>query len=850
MRGVAAALALLLALSLLPLALAQEVKGPAVDRIIFRGLGSQDIAEQEIRAGNIDIFFYNLKSEAARALRARGDLTLVEVPSSTVSIVLNPAPAPSGELNPFSMREVRYAMQFLVDREAIATRFYGGLAMPMYTHVSPTDFDHLTIRDVLVKRNIRYDPEYARQLVSDAMRKAGAELKDGVWHYNGRPVTVRVIIRPEDERREIGLAFAAELRRLGFNVEEVLLEFGPAIQRVYSTDPRTFAWHAYTEGWARGGIERYDSTGINQFCAPWLGNMPGWKEVGFWQYENPEIDALGQRIFRGEFRDLEERNQLYRRTTELCLDESVRVWVVTVVNAFPVSRDVRNLITDLVAGVRSPFSLREAYVEGRNVLRVGHLWVDTERTTWNPVGGFGDVYSVDIWRYVVDPGLVRDPVSGKTIPFRASFSVETAGPAGSLRVPSDAILWDASSGSWKRVQPGTTARSKVTFDMSNYIGKPWHHGRPMTWADVLYPIYQAFEISYNPNKNRIETAIAVTSRPYLETVKGIRVVDNRYLEVYVDYWHFEEDKIAEYASIGFPSMPWEVLAAMDELVFNRRRAAYSDTSAMRFNVPWLNLVKELHGRMLVEVLRSFSEAGFVPKGVFEVDGRPLVTAEEAKSRYEAAIRWFSERRHLVISNGPFFLERFDGAAQTAELRAFRDPGYPFARGSFSGMAKRVELPSATAGRLQVVIGSPSRLEVRVTGTGDLKADLFLYDRSTGTSVKEVRGTSVTGGAVALDLTPQETSQLRRGLLTLEVILRDEKSFGLLKPFTFSVEVLPAGAQATVTQTTPTGPAATQTPTVTEARPSGIEGTTLIVALSAAVAVVLVSVLLLRSRRKR
>jgi peptide/nickel transport system substrate-binding protein len=271
---------------------------------------------------------------------------------------------------------------------------------------------------------------------------------------------------------------------------------------------------------------------------------------------------------------------------------------------------------------------------------------------------------------------------------------------------------------------------------------------------------------------------------------------------------------------------------------------------MRFNVPWLNLVKELHGRMLVEVLRSFSEAGFVPKGVFEVDGRPLVTAEEAKSRYEAAIRWFSERRHLVISNGPFFLERFDGAAQTAELRAFRDPGYPFAKGSFSGMARRVELPSATAGRLQVVIGSPSRLEVRVTGTGDLKADLFLYDRSTGTLVKEVRGTSVTGGAVALELTPQETSQLRRGLLTLEVILRDEKSFGLLRPFTFSVEVLPAGAQATVTQTTPTGPAATQTPTVTEARPSGIEGTTLIVALSAAVAVVLVSVLLLRSRRKR
>ncbi|MCS7095280.1 MAG: ABC transporter substrate-binding protein, partial [Thaumarchaeota archaeon] len=446
--------------------LAQEVRGPAVDKVIFRGLGSQDIAELEMRAGNIDLFFYNLKTEAARALRARGDIRLVEVPSSTVAIILNPAPAPSGELNPFSIKEVRYAMQFLVDRETIASRFYGGMAIPMYTHVSPMDLDQLTVEDVISRRGIRYDPEYARQVVSEAMRRAGAELRDGVWYFGGKPVTVRVIIRPEDERREIGLAFVAELKRLGFNVEEILLEFGLAIQRVYSTDPRTFAWHAYTEGWGRGAVERYDSTGINQFCAPWLGNMPGWREVGFWQYENPRLDELGQKIFRGEFRDFNDRNELYRSATDLCLDESIRVWVVTVMNSYPVAPAVRNLITDLVAGVRSVFSLREASIEGRNVIRVGHLWVDTERTTWNPVGGFGDVYSVDIWRYLVDSPLVRDPVSGRTVPFRSEFRVETAGPAGTLTVPPDAFTWNADAGAWRRVVPGTTARSKVTFDMS------------------------------------------------------------------------------------------------------------------------------------------------------------------------------------------------------------------------------------------------------------------------------------------------------------------------------------------------------------------------------------------------
>ncbi|MCS6787779.1 MAG: ABC transporter substrate-binding protein, partial [Aigarchaeota archaeon] len=431
--------------------------------MIFKGLGSQDIAELEIRAGNIDLFFYNLKTEAARALRARGDIRLVEVPSSMVSIVLNPAPAPPGELNPFSIREVRYAMQFVVDRETIASRFYGGMAVPMYSHVSPVDLDHLTVEDAVARRGIRYDPEYARQVVGEAMRRAGAELREGVWHYGGKPVTVRVIVRPEDERREIGLAFAAELRRLGFNVEEILLEFGPAIQRVYSTDPRTFAWHAYTEGWGRGAVGRYDSAGINQFCAPWLGNMPGWREVGFWQYENPRLDELGQRIFRGEFRDFGERNELYRAATDLCLEESVRVWVVTVINSHPVAPGVRNLITDLVAGVRSVFSLREASVEGRNVIRVGHLWVDTERTTWNPVGGFGDVYSVDIRRNLIDPPLINHPFTGLPQALRASFSVETAGPDGTLPVPEDAVLWDANQDAWVPVPAGTTAVSKVSF---------------------------------------------------------------------------------------------------------------------------------------------------------------------------------------------------------------------------------------------------------------------------------------------------------------------------------------------------------------------------------------------------
>ena len=223
---------------------------------------------------------------------------------------------------------------------------------------------------------------------------------------------------------------------------------------------------------------------------------------------------------------------------------------------------------------------------GQDRLTVGHLWVWTERSTWNPIGGFGDVYSSDQWRQLYDPPVANNPFTGIPQPFRANYDVETAGPTGKLDVPSDAVTWDAANDKWTPVAAGTQAVSKVTFDYSKYFSSKWHDGQPITLADAVYSIAQEFDISYDQNKEQIETAIAATSRPYLDTFKGFRFSDDGKVEVYVDYWHFDPNHIAAYASPTSVSMPWEVLAAMDDVVFDQHRGAYSDTSAARYHVPW------------------------------------------------------------------------------------------------------------------------------------------------------------------------------------------------------------------------------------------------------------------------
>ncbi|MGQ9555536.1 MAG: ABC transporter substrate-binding protein, partial [Anaerolineae bacterium] len=748
--GAGRRLLLLLVLAALPVlltvvVLAQEghqpptdKPGPAVERLFFKAF-DVDRAPLDLAAGEMDIYYYSLKIAAAQELRSRQDMRIFEAPASTLSLLLNPAPAPAGQLNPFSLPQVRRAMQRLIDRDFVAREIYRGQALPMYTHLSPSDFDYLTVYDIAQEMDLGYDPEYARAQIAEAMTEAGAELVDGVWHYQSQPVRLRFIIRVEDERRQLGDLIRSELAEAGFAVDTNYQPFAPAIQTVYSSDPQQFSWHLYTEGWGRGAPQRYDFGTINSMYAPWMGNMPGWREVGFWQYENKRLDELGQQLFRGQFTDVAQRNEIYREMTRLGLDESVRIWMATVLNSFPARADLQGVTEDVAAGPRGIWTLREAYVPGKDELTVGHLWVWTERTTWNPIGGLGDVYSADIWQNLHDPPLWNHPFSGIPEPFRVQYEVETAGPQGKLEVPADAFIWDAQSKAWRPVGEGIKATSKVTFDYTRYFQAPWHHGQPITMADVIYSLYQAFDMSYDPDKARIEVAIAATSRPYLETFRGFRVVDEQHLEVYVDFWHFEPAYIASYASPSGLSMPWELLYAMDQLVFEQRRAAYSDTAAARFNVPWLSLVMDRDARLVRRVLLELRESASLPEAVFRLpvasQEKDLVQPTEAVVRYDAALQWFDQYGHLVISNGPFFLARYDAPAQFAELQAFRHPDYPFKPGDhYRGKPELVQFSETEAG--PIALGQAYQASLLLKGPGKLGVRYLLLDEATGKVVQQ------------------------------------------------------------------------------------------------------------------
>ncbi|MCS7133961.1 MAG: ABC transporter substrate-binding protein [Candidatus Caldarchaeum sp.] len=770
--------------------------GPAAEVIRVRAY-AEEVAPQALERGDIDIYLYNMRVSRIQALEAKPDITMVRAPSLLLSLILNPAPDQRG-LNPFSIKEVRRAFQYLVNRDYVTRELYRGMASPMVTHLTPYDYDYAQFFGAVLETGIRYDPEYANRIISNALTAAGASRRDGKWYYRDTPISIKFVIRTEDERREIGDLVASELEKAGFTVERIYLPFAQAIARVYTTDPVEFTWHIYTEGWGRGALEKYDSSSINQFCAPWLGNMPGWQELGYWQYSNQLLDELGQRIFKGQYSGRDERNQLYLRALRECVSESVRVWVAVVMQSTPLTTKIRGVTEDLAAGARGIWTLREAHVQGKDILNVGHLWVWTPRTVWNPVGGFGDVYSADLWRAVADPALTRHPFTGLPIPFRAAYTVETAGPTGTLPVPSDAFTWDAASKTWKPVPSGTRAISKVTFDYSQYTASKWHHGIPITMADILYRIYQTFDIAYDETKSRIEFALAFTSRPILETFKGFRIVDDRRLEVYVDYWNFEKDYIAEYAEVFGGGMPWELLAASDDLVFTRRLVAYSDTAAARFRVDQLNLVLREQVSLVRLALNDFITKNYFPSNIFTVAGKTYETRENALARYRALLNWINTYNLAVVSNGPYYLAVFDPASQFAELRAYRDPSYPFKPGKwFYG---KVDRPRIQRVEGTIITGTESTITIRTAGPADVAVAYFLRDPATGQTIES--GTAkASAGAVRISLPAAKTSALSPGFLEIVAVAYSEEVATAFN----AVERIEVRRTAVVTETTPTTP---------------------------------------------
>jgi peptide/nickel transport system substrate-binding protein len=705
-------------------AAAEDRYGPIADRVIFEVRMDQTLALKDVVEGKADVFFQAAPPAILRSLNQEDldKLDIYAVPSGSWSLLLNPIPnkppytwtTRTGvtTFNPLAVREIRYALNRLINRKKMIDEILLGDGEPTYTPMTPGQPG--TYRYNLIPARLGLTPagdeRGAIAEITAAMNAAAALPENrgkllrgsgGFWKYGGRDIVLKFLIRVDDPngRLPAGRYIADQIEKAGFRVERLERDRS-AISIAYYSDPAELQFHLYTEGWSAGATRAWWDVTVSQMYAPYYGYMPGGAEAGRWNYEHPELDELGKKGMNGRYLTAEDYWAGNLRAAELGLRESVRIFLVTQMDKFVANkaRFNRRMVYGLGDGLNG-WSIRSADVkpgaDGLKTLRViqysarGTLFM----SAWNPVGvdGFSDVYSMAIAEAVSDPATFESPNNARDVPLRTvynpdsvEFDAKVSGEAitGGLAVPPDALKFDSGTKTWKPVGPGVTAWTKGTGKL---LPGKWHNGIEIGLDDVMYAAAFAEEWANKDGEEDkyFDAPYAAQYKPALETGKGTVLNPDGSLTSYADYY-FPGDAArtaAKTSAVGTKAgnpgrqtlVPWDVYEVLALLTAEDSASGtvYSfgtGEAVVTVDIAVPGVVGDIKAKY-----REIIEKSWVPRSI-----KDYTTPEKAGARYKASLAFIEKHGHAFISNGPFVLTTIDGTTNSVILEAFRD--YPYRSG--------------------------------------------------------------------------------------------------------------------------------------------------------------------------
>ena len=688
------------------------------DSVKFIQYLDESTALEEVRNENLDIYYYRIPSDRIENTEAREGLQIFDSTSGSYSILINPAE--SNEYNPFSDKDIRFALNYLIDRKLIVNELMNGYGSPIISYYSPSNPEYLTVIEQLESYDFKYNPTFAEKIISESLKDNGAIKNGKVWEMNSKPIEITIFIRSDDSiRKSMGEILSVELEQIGFIVKKEFGDLNKALTVVYGSNPAELKWSLYTEAWTTSAFVKYNPTALSQMYAPWFSSMPGFNDSTYWNYENEKLDKLTQKIYSANFTSAEERSNLIQEAVIEGINESVRIFVASKIDQFVANEKISGIVNDFGAGVPSRFTPINAKSNDNDneELRIGVKQI--YQGAWNPVMGLTDSYSRYIWWIISDPGTFKHPFNGETIPVRTTWEVETQ-PSEKIKVPTTSKIWNPSSQKWENTLPNTFAISKVTFD---FKFSKWHNGEQMDINDILYSLYLTIEWGTQTGENdtTFDSEFTPRTAQKIQNLVGVNQIDKDTIEVYLDYWHFDEGEIAQNAEL-WSSMPWEILYSMEKAVLDGK-ASFSRSGAVNKNISWLSLIIPNDADIIKKNLQSFRDANSIPTSMKE----NTHDFEYYHDRYTSSINWINEKNHAVISNGPFYLESYSPESRTITVKEFSDGSYPFKAGKWTEF-ETIKIPTITEIKMDKIIERGKNISVFINTDN---TDSILYFLTNG-----------------------------------------------------------------------------------------------------------------------
>lgn len=664
----------------------ENKSGGYADQIKFIKFSNENVAYQQVSNGQLDAYFFQIPLQLVEIAKKNPNLKVYEKEGLSYGLLINPYNS-SNSFNPFSIKEVRFALNFLIDRNFIVNNILKGFGEPIVEPYGSTSPEYQNVLPIIDPLKIRYDAKFAQNIINDAMSKVGVTLdSNGKYTMEGKPVTVKILIRNDDLlRKSFGDYVAAELDNIGFTVNKEYGDLTKANRIVYGSDPANLEWNLYTESLISNSFLRYNPGTVTQMYAPWFGSMPGSQNPVFWQYTNSTIDNLTQKLIFNNFTSESERNELLQEAEAVGIEEAVRLFFARSYDPYISSSHISGLINDYSAGIANKLSLLNAMKNNENNSTLNIGMIQIYQGAWNNVKGCSDFYCRIIYSLIADSPTFSNPYSGDPEPLRNKWNnVISNGYNDTIPVSEKSIRWNPLNQSWEtNMGLNNTALTKVTITP---LYSEWHNGVPIDKYDMLYSYYFPYEWSTDTKDDDLtfDAEYASLVFPTLSLIKGIEFHENGTLDTYVDLWHYDKKQIPPYGTL-WPSEPWEITAATERLVTDNK-LSYSKSDANIKGIDQLSLNLPIQSELISAELTKMINEKYIPNSL-----KGIVPLDYVLDRYNASIQWINKHHHAVIGNGPYYLDEFNPSGGVVTLKAFRDDTYPIKTGQYSKFTSPPEL---------------------------------------------------------------------------------------------------------------------------------------------------------------
>ena len=771
----------------------QNGKGGYLDQVVFSVVAS-DSAVTQLQAGAIDVYAEGLAAADLPSIQQAG-LKYAAYNGLYYDIQYNPAVFNNGKLNPFSDRKIREATNWLYDRNFLNQEIYAGGALPKWFAIQTQGPDYADLADTARELEVKYayNLEKATQVIGDEMKTLGAtQGSDGKWQFNGEPVTLIFLIRPDSDgtRKPIGDYVASQLEKVGFTVDRQYKKSSEAGPIWQSGTPENGEWHMYTAAWSSTVLSRDEKDMFQQMYLP--SSVQG-LSVFLDNKVDPAFQKVGDDLATANFKTLDERRALMVQGLNLSLQDSVQVWLIDGKNFAPYKTNV-TVTSDLAAGIEGsqiwPLTLRFDGQEG-GTMKIGVSDLFTE--PFNSVAGDNWAWDQMTMRGTAGAGIMYDPYTGLVWPLRiqkADVIAQTGLPIGktldwvtlkfqdTITVPGDAFVdWDAKNQKFiTAAEQGGTINVKVesiAYYPSNLFNTiTWHDGSKLSVADFLMGMIMTFDRANKDSAIYDEQAVP-NFESFKSAFKAFRITSTSPLtvEYYTDY--FAQDAELNVTTLwpnfySFGEAPWDVIA-ISNMAEADGKLAYSPDKAAAKSIEQISWV----GGPSLAVLAGYVDTAIANKTIPYANALgKYITASQAVDRYTNLKNWYAAHQHFYLGTGPYYYDKLDTTAKTITETNYGR--YPDSSDRWASFGEPKIAAVAVTGPTSVKVGDAAAFDVAVTFKGapypanEIKKVKYLVYDATNTVVAVGDATKVADGKYTVNLGADVTGKLAAGANRIEI----------------------------------------------------------------------------------